>query len=82
MSQSEKAKERFCTNPKDFTYDELKTMLRGMGYKEVQGSGSRVKFINETDKDIICLHKPHPDNVLKHYLIEQIKRKLEEVGKL
>lgn len=81
MSQTEKLIKRFCDKPRDFTYDELRSMLKSMGYKEIQGKGSGVKFVDD-NKHVINLHKPHPGNIIKGYLLEQIKSKLEEIGKL
>lgn len=50
MTKKDKLLERFLSIPKDFTYNELKTMLSGLGYKEYQlgkTSGSRVLFFND-----------------------------------
>ena len=61
--------------PKDFTYDELKKFLAGLGYEQTKKgktSGSRVAFINQGSKHIIRLHKPHPGNIVKSYALEQI----------
>ena len=74
MSKIEKEIERLKSNPKDFTYDELKKILNYFGYIEDnkgRTSGSKVKFIKE-NKEIINLHKPHPQNILKPYQINQI----------
>ena len=38
--------------------------------------GSRVKFVNQNG-EIINLHKPHPSNIVKRYVIIQIIDKLE-----
>lgn len=75
MSKKEKLKKRFLSKPKDFTYDELVTLLMGLGYEESnkgKTSGSRVSFIHKTTKHIISLHKPHLSNVLKSYQINQV----------
>jgi hypothetical protein len=56
MSRIDKLIIRLLSYPKDFTYSELKTMLLSFGYKEIQGSGSRVCFSSEAHK--IKLHKP------------------------
>jgi hypothetical protein len=62
MSTREKLIERFKTQPKDFTFDEVKTLLNGFGF-EMSGkgktSGSRVRFQNRKLKLIIDMHKPH-----------------------
>ena len=79
MSKKEKLKKRFSSNPKDFTYDELVTLLTGFGYEESnkgKTSGSRVSFMHKQTKHIISLHKPHPSNVLKTYQVNQISEEL------
>ncbi|MDR2146632.1 MAG: type II toxin-antitoxin system HicA family toxin [Tannerella sp.] len=70
MSTNDKLISRLLSNPKDFTYNELKTLLFSFGYKEVRGAGSRVCFSKEDHK--IKLHKPHPGNILKRYQLDLI----------
>lgn len=75
MSTKEKLLNRFLTKPKDFTYDELRKLLRHFGYEEEflgKTSGSRAAFINKETLHIIRLHKPHPGNELKTYQIDQL----------
>ena len=74
MTKVDKLIKRFLSNPKDFTWEELVKILSYFGYKENIGGisgGSRRKFIHET-KPIIIAHKPHPQNIVKSYLINQI----------
>lgn len=83
MSKRDKLLERLLNKPKDFTYNELKTLLSGFGYEEDHSgktSGSRIKFINYHTKKIISLHKPHPDNTLKSYQIDDILEELQKQG--
>ena len=82
MTKAEKLLNRFLTRPKDFTYKELPGLLSSFGYKEQQGSGSRVVFFNEGIKHNIKLHKPHPGNVLKRYQIDLIIKELKSNGLL
>jgi hypothetical protein len=70
MSKADKLIIRLLSFPKDFTYNELKTLLLSFGYKEKQGEGSRVCFAKEEHK--IKLHKPHPGNILKRYQLELV----------
>lgn len=35
-------------------------------------SGSRVKFYNAKDKNSYIMHKPHPSNIIKGYLMRDI----------
>ena len=82
MSSFEKLLIRFLSNPKDFSYDELKRLLSGFGYKEQQRSGSRVVFKNERLHHSIKLHKPHPGNILKRYQVNIILKELKIKGLL
>ena len=80
MSKTDKLLEKFKSNPSDFTWIELVKILNHLGYFEKTSKGktggSRVKFVNEAT-DIINLHKPHPSNIVKQYVIKQIIEKLE-----
>ncbi|WP_110642600.1 type II toxin-antitoxin system HicA family toxin [Salinicola sp. CPA57] len=73
--------ERLRGRPKDYTYDELKALLVWLGYREKTGSGSRRKFIDETNNKIL-LHKPHPKNILKDYVMKEVLETLEAHGKI
>lgn len=77
MTKAEKLLNRFLSRPKDFTFNELLRLLNNFGYKEQQGSGSRVVFSNERSKHHIKLHKPHPGNILKRYQIDLIIQELK-----
>ena len=80
MSKEEKLIKRLLSKPKDFTYNELRKLLINLGYEESQSgktSGSRVAFIDRSVNHIIRLHKPHPNNELKQYQIEQIIEELQ-----
>lgn len=83
MSQQKKLLDRFLRLPKDFTCDELKRFLAGLGYEEFKKgktSGSRVAFVNQKTKHIIRLHKPHPGNIVKSYVLEQVYEELKNRG--
>ena len=82
MSKKEKIIERLKSKPKDFTYDEAKQVLNMFGFIENnkgKTSGSKVIFKNELKNIDIVLHKPHPNNVLKPYQINEIIKKLKEM---
>ena len=81
MSRKEKLLLRLQTKPKDFTYDEARTLLVQLGFEECnkgKTSGSRVMFKNQKKNIRIELHKPHPSNILKGY---QINKLIENSGK-
>lgn len=82
MSKIEKLISRFNAKPKDFNYNELLTLLNNFGYRQTQGAGSRVVFINEKNTHKIKLHKPHPGNILKRYQLDLIENELKNMGLL
>jgi predicted RNA binding protein YcfA (HicA-like mRNA interferase family) len=53
MSKFQKAVDRMLSKPKDFTWQELQTVLGKLGYKEHAGQGSRRKFVHEKIKHVI-----------------------------
>lgn len=82
MSKRDKLKARFSSQPRDFTWSELVRLLTSIGYvldNKGGASGSRVEFWGE-GLPIISMHKPHPDNTLKHYQMKQIYTLLKEAS--
>ncbi len=82
MTKKEKLLERFLNVPKDFTYQELKTLLKGLGFEEHhlgKTSGSRVQFINKEFNLEFKMHKPHPGNIIKLYLVRFIIEELKSI---
>lgn len=72
MSKKEKLVKRLKSKPTDFTWSELAGLLIQLGFKEIQGSGSRVKFYHERLDFLIKVHKPHPAKIIKHYVIREV----------
>ena len=83
MSRFEKLLHRFQTRPRDFTYEELRRLLKGLGYAELtegKTSGSRVAFYHSNRNHIIRLHRPHPAKELKRYQIDDVLNELRRIG--
>ena len=62
MGTKDKLIERISKQPKDFTFAEMETLLKGLGFEKSnkgKTSGSRVRFTNKEKKIIIDIHKPH-----------------------
>ena len=81
MTQHKKLLERFCLKPKDFTFDEMKKLLKGLGYREIRSgktSGSRVAFFHEDKQHLIRFHRPHPSPNLKRYQLDLIEKELHK----
>lgn len=82
MSKHEKLLLRLLSNPSDFTWEELITLLTKLGYEELKKGktgGSRRKLADKKN-NIIMLHKPHPGNIVKQYAIRQVVEHLREKG--
>ena len=78
MAKHNKLFERFIKIPpsKDLSFNELETLLTYLGFEKIDGSGSRVKFVHKDKNLVISLHKPHPSNILKEYIVRQIQEVL------
>jgi len=82
MSRKEKLLARLQQRPKDLTWDELTGLLKSLGYKESKAGktgGSRRRFIH-TSHPTITLHKPHPQPIVKIYVINDILELLKREG--
>ena len=74
MSRKEKLILKFQQRPKNFTWDELTSLLKYLGYREIKTGktgGSRRRFVHDSAVTI-TLHKPHPQNILKRYAVDQV----------
>ena len=81
MTQHKKLLKRFQSKPKDFTFAEMRKLLRGLGYREIKSgktSGSRVAFFRDDIRHIIRIHKPHPKNTMKRYQLDFIEDELKK----
>ena len=84
MSRKDKLLLSLQRRPNDFTWDELSGLLKSFGYKQAKPDktgGSRRRFIHPTSATI-NLHKPHPNNILKMYVIDDILEFLKKEGLL
>ncbi|MCL2494691.1 MAG: type II toxin-antitoxin system HicA family toxin [Oscillospiraceae bacterium] len=84
MSKKEKLINRLKSRPRDFTINELDTLMSHMGFwKRNAGktSGSRIEYTND-GKKFIKLHRPHPGNEYKPYQLDDIIDDLKGRGLL
>ncbi len=75
MRTKDKLIRRFLASPKDFTYDEVLRLFGIFGYHENNKggtSGSRVEFISNDGESSYIMHKPHPGNIIKGYVMKQL----------
>lgn len=59
------------------------SVLLYFGYELKQGgTGSGVKFIKDGSNEVINFHKPHPNGMLKRYVLDQVIEKFRKEGLL
>lgn len=81
MTKKDKLIDRFLSTPKDFTFDELVRLFNNFGFEtgnKGKTSGSRIEFKNESLDLKYYAHKPHPNNVIKTYVLKQVKEFLTD----
>lgn len=84
MGTKDKLIQRFSSFPHDFTWEEMHRLLVSLGYtpgNKGKTSGSRVIF-KGPGKRPIMLHKPHPGNIIKGYVMKQVYDYLKNDGML
>ena len=85
MTRYEKAKERLKSLPTDYTYAEANALLNKLGFFEDnkgKTSGSRVKFVRQSDRESFLMHKPHPSDIMNRKTVLDLKKFLERIGEL
>jgi len=75
MNKKEKLLKRFRLFPRDFTFEEMTMLFKSCGFElsnKGSTSGSRVEFYNERDGKSYIMHKTHPSNIVKGYVMRQV----------
>ena len=81
MSKKEKLIKRLKSKPRDFTFEEVESLLSSLGFKKSnsgRASGSRVEFVRGNIK--LKFHKPHGSKPLLLYQLLDILNELESEG--
>ena len=85
MSQKDSLVERLLSKPKDFTIDELESLMSKCCCKKFnrgRTSGSAIAYIHEATGRKLKIHSPHPQKELKRYVIEDVIEFLELVNEI
>jgi hypothetical protein len=72
MSKLVKALERLQSKPRDFSWNELTSLMESFGYELKTTGGSSRKFIHVETRATLFIHEPHPQNVLKAYQVRDV----------
>lgn len=82
MSRLDKAIARLTAvpPPSDLAWDDLVRVLKHLGYRQLNGRGSRRKFFHEGRNALICCHEPHPSPHVDKGCIDAVVAHLREYG--
>ena len=75
MTRNEKLKRRILQLPKDFSFEELESLLYQLGFnRDNKGktSGSRVRFYHQEKHLQYLTHKPHPHSIIKEKALKTL----------
>ncbi len=83
MSRKQKLLQNLRKNPPptDFSWDDVVTLMKLCGFEELRNTGSRRKFVHRNGVKVI-LHEPHPERVIKRYMIREILDGLRAAGEI
>lgn len=68
--------------PADFAWDELLSVIGGLGFQEKSDKGGSYRTFIDGEGRKIFLHKPRPSHVLKKYAIRKVIAALNDYGML
>ena len=83
MANLTKKVTRLLFKPKDFTWKEATSLLKSLGYLQVntgKTGGSRVRFYNKEVDSMLIFHRPHNPPILKPYQVDYLIDNLKEVN--
>ena len=80
MSKTDKLINKLHSARNTYTWTDLVALLTALGFEQLEGAGSRVRFVNGDVQ--IRLHKPHPQKELKAYAVRQVREILLAEGLL
>lgn len=80
MTRSEKLFKRLRSIPVDFTWDEMSTVLCGFGFRDMSDLPGSSRTYVHANGNKIKLHKPHPTNIMKRYVLRQVIAQLDALG--
>lgn len=63
---------------KNIPWSDVVSLIKGLGGKVIQGSGSRVRF--DLNGIALNIHSPHPGNELKRYQVQAVQEFLIKGG--
>lgn len=82
MSKLQTAIARLLGKPVDYTWEELLSLMRALGYELRTSGGSGRKLFDPETGALFFLHEPHPSKILKAYQIRAFIQFLRKEGRI
>ena len=85
MSQKDTLVSRLLARPRDFELRELEKLLGLCGCTKsnagrTSGSAIRYTYVRGNVKRVFSIHRPHPENTLKRYVLDGAIEFLKDIG--
>lgn len=80
MSKTDKLLARLMRLPKDFTWEELATVMQSKGFVLYKGNGSARKWFHKESHIVVIIHEPHPSRIVKPYALKLAIEGLKKSG--
>lgn len=80
MSKKDKLIALFTERPTraDVTWSDLESLMSKLDFEKIKDKGGRVAFMKSGKPEtLIRIHRPHPENTLKRYVVELICEKIK-----
>ncbi len=81
MVKSAKLIARLRAIPSDFTWNELVTALRSVGFQDVSDKPGSYRTFKSEDGKKFFLHQPHPQTIVKKYVLREVVKQIDAMGK-
>lgn len=80
-NKHKKTLEKLLTKPvlSNIKFNDVDKLLISLDLERIEASGSRITYKFDDD-NFITLHKPHPNNEIKRYVIKKLQIFLSNIG--
>ncbi|MBC8494473.1 MAG: type II toxin-antitoxin system HicA family toxin [Candidatus Thioglobus sp.] len=80
-NKHKKILEKLLTKPvlSKIKFDDVDKLLIALDLERIEASGSRIIYKFDDD-NFITLHKPHPNNEIKRYIVKKLQIFLSNIG--
>ena len=63
---------------KTLPWNDIESLFRSIGCRVIEKGGSAVAF--EKDGQMVHVHRPHPQNTVKQYIVKAARNFLSKIG--